>query len=478
MAVTGFAVSEAAAAIAAGQLSSEELVRALIESNAVHKELNAFVALDREKAVSDAREADRLRVSGAALGPLHGVPLSLKDNINLAGYATTAGTPALRSFRPEKDAPVFAALRKGGAIAFGKNTMHELAYGVTSNNAVFGVPKNPFDQNRSPGGSSGGSATAVAAGLAPAAIGTDTGGSVRIPAALCGLWGYRPTTGRWPAADIVPISTTRDTPGPITRSPEDLVLLDRVVTGCDVIRAGALKGLRVGIPKQHFWDRADREIVAICRGALDAIEREGAALVDIDVEDLLAPHFASHMEIPLFEGKAALTAFLEDHKIPLSFAEVVGQVDSPDVRQFLDAQVDPATAVTEKAYSDALEIYRPTLIAAYDRVFVGTEIDVIAFPLCGIAAPLFSESEWVTIDGREYPTFPTLTHNTDVGSNAGIPGISVPVGLTSGGLPVGLGLDAALGRDEDLLALALALGPMFPAFEPPMTSGNRRQIAK
>ncbi len=470
MILTSVTVSDAATAIAKGEFSSEELVRALLDRNDAHGRLSAFVALDHGKAIAEAREADRLRASGIALGPLHGVPLSLKDNINVAGYATTAGTPSLRSFKPERDAPVFGALRKGGAIAFGKNTMHELAYGVTSNNAVFGVPKNPFDPNRSPGGSSGGSAVSVAARLAPAAIGTDTGGSVRIPAALCGLWGYRPTTGRWPSKDIVPISTTRDTPGPITRAPEDIVLLDHVVTGGRRIQARTLKGLRIGIPKQHFWARADSDVAALCMAALDLLGREGAELVDVDVQELLAPHAASHMEIPLFEGRVALTAFLKEHAISLTFADVVEQVDSPDVRQFLQAQLDPATAVSQKAYIEALEIYRPALIAAYDRLFAGTKIDVLAFPTCGVSAPLFSESEFLKIGGETFPTFPALTHNTDVGSNAGIPGLSVPAGLTSAGLPVGLGLDAARGRDEDLLGLALALGPIFPAFDPSLMS--------
>ena len=237
------------------------------------------------------------------------------------------------------------------------------------------------------------------------------------------------------------------------------------VTGATRIQPRALKGLRIGIPKQHFWaSRGSATSPPFAWLLWTCSDGKGRKLVDVDVQELLAPHAASHMEIPLFEGKVALTAFLEEHAIPLTFADVVEQVDSPDVRQFLEAQLDPTTAVSRKAYIEALEIFRPALIAAYDYLFAGNKIDVLAFPTCGVSAPLFSESEFLKIGDETFPTFPALTHNTDVGSNAGIPGLSVPAGLTSAGLPVGLGLDAARGRDEDLLGLALALGHYVPGF--------------
>ena len=208
--------------------------------------LNAFTSLDPEAVLAAARAADRRRRSDGVCGLLHGVPLSFKDNINVQGHATTAGTEALRSYRPDRDAAVTARLRQSGAIVLGKVGMHELAYGATSENPTYGTPRNPFAPDRTAGGSSGGSGAAVGAGLGPVSIGTDTGGSVRVPAAFCGVWGFRPSVGRWPTEGIVPISSSRDTPGPLARSARDLALVDRCVTGTATARR-ALKGLRIGI---------------------------------------------------------------------------------------------------------------------------------------------------------------------------------------------------------------------------------------
>ena len=184
-----------------------------------------------EQVRAAAAAADERRAGGGPLGPLHGVPLALKDNLDTADMPTTGGTPGLRGSRPARNAPVVQRLLDAGAIVFGKANLHELAYGITNNNAGFGAARNPYDRTRIPGGSSGGVGAAVGARIVPGGIGSDTGGSVRVPAALCGIVGFRPTTGRWPQAGIVPISHTRDTAGPMTRSVADCVLLDRVVTG-------------------------------------------------------------------------------------------------------------------------------------------------------------------------------------------------------------------------------------------------------
>ena len=190
------------------------------------------------------------------------MPLALKDNLDTAEMPTTGGTPGLRGHRPKHNAPVVQKLLDAGAIAFGKTNLHELAYGITNNNAAFGAARNPYDRTRIPGASSGGVGVAVAARMAPGGIGSDTGGSVRIPAALCGIVGFRPTTGRWSQAGIVPISHTRDTAGPMTRSVADCALLDHVVTGSALPPAASLKGLRLGVPRAHFWDPLDREVGA------------------------------------------------------------------------------------------------------------------------------------------------------------------------------------------------------------------------
>ncbi|MBX4871019.1 indoleacetamide hydrolase [Rhizobium bangladeshense] len=472
MDLADFSVSEAAAAIAKGKISSRELVQALVARNERFRNLNAFVSLDHDQVLNSGRRADEEKASGFPLGPLYGVPIALKDNINVAACVTTAGTPALRNYKPEKDAPVVSALRKSGAIVFGKNSMHELAYGATSNNPAFGTPQNPFDRNRSAGGSSGGSGAAVGARLVPASIGTDTGGSVRIPAALCGVWGYRPSTGRWPTEDIVPISTSRDTPGPLARSAEDLALLDSAVTGYEKPVLQPLKGLRIGISSHHFWENADEEVADICSRAVAALVSEGALLVEIDTRELLNHHVPSSMAISLYEGKAALTTFLKAHGIPLSFSDVVEQIASSDVREILLAQLDPARSVSRQAYVEATEIHRPALIAAYDRLFAEQRLDVIAFPVCRLPAPLLSRADFVEVGDVTLPMFSALIHNTDVGSNGGVPGLSVPVGLTGSGLPVGLGLDAGRGCDTHLLGIALTLGGLFPAPQPQLIYGS------
>ncbi|MFJ6328002.1 MULTISPECIES: indoleacetamide hydrolase [unclassified Rhizobium] len=466
MTLKEFTLTKASRAMAQGTLGSEELVTDLLKRHANLLSINAFVSLDADRALRDARQADADRASGRVKGPLHGLPIAFKDNINVKGYVTTGGTPSLRSFRPSKNAPIASRLLDAGAIAYGKNGMHELAYGATSDNPAFGAPRNPFDQTRTAGGSSGGSGAAVAARLVPASIGTDTGGSVRIPAAFCGAWGYRPTTGRWPAADVVPISTTRDTPGPVALSAADIVLLDSVVSGAPAITASAVKGVRFGIPHKHFWDMVDHEVAAVCMKALEKLKSEGAEVVEVDSEGLLHPYALSSMPISIYEGKVALSAFLAEHDFLLTFAEVAEQVASPDVRELLLAQLDPATAVSKESYDAATATHLPALKAAYADIFASNRIDALAFPICRMPAPVLNQADMIEINGKPFPIFDALIHNTDIGSAASLPGVSIPAGCTSAGLPVGLGLDYPFGNDAALLGLSLAIDGLFPALSP------------
>jgi mandelamide amidase len=205
-------VAEAAKAIRTGETTAEALADALLARAAAHASLNAFIAFEPDKVRAAAREADRKRAAGTSAGPLHGVPLALKDNLNTADYATTGGTPGLAGNRPKRNAVIVQALLDAGAIVLGKCNLHELAYGITNNNAAFGPARNPYAPDRIPGASSGGTGVAVAARLAPGGIGSDTGGSVRIPAALCGIVGLRPTpdAGRRPASSDL---AHRDTAG-------------------------------------------------------------------------------------------------------------------------------------------------------------------------------------------------------------------------------------------------------------------------
>ena len=224
---------EALSAMAAGDLRAETYAAILLSRAMSLKGLNVLIAQDQDQVLEAARAADKSRARGRRLGPLHGLPLIIKDNINTAALPTTAGTPSLIGNRPQANARVVDALLGAGGIVFGKANMHELAFGITSNNGAFGPVRNPYDTSKIPGGSSGGNAAGVAARFAPAGIGSDTGGSTRIPAALCGVVGFRPTIGRYAGTgtlagvrEVVPIAHTRDTPGPIARSAADVALLD------------------------------------------------------------------------------------------------------------------------------------------------------------------------------------------------------------------------------------------------------------
>jgi mandelamide amidase len=461
-------VLEAASAIHKGDISSEGLCKAVLDRAATCASLNMFTVLDAPLVLEAARSADRERQRGGTLAPLHGVPIALKDNINTAGVTTAAGTPALRDHRPQRDAPVARALFDAGAILFGKVGMHELAFGITSNNAAFGAIRNPYDRTRVPGGSSGGSGAAVAARVVPASIGTDTGGSVRIPSAFCGVWGFRPTLRRWAQAGIVPISSTRDTAGPLARSVADLAALDSVVTAQPIgLVARQLVDVRIGVPRALFWEDTEEETWKLCEAALARLVEAGATLVEADVPDVRALDESCGFPVALFEGHRDLDRYLADEGLALRFADIVAQVASPDVKGILGSLLDPATAIPEEAYRQARHVQRVRLQEAYARYFAERGIDVVAFPTAPLPPPVIGEDETTVLNGRAVPTFLTTVRNTGPGSNAGIPGISAPAGLTSKGLPVGLGLDAPANRDRDLLAIALAVEAVLPKLPEP-----------
>ena len=456
-------VVEAAAAIRAGEITAEGLVAALLQRAKALSALNAFVNLDEAVVLEAARTANLHQASGKALRPLHGVPIALKDNVNTSAFPTSAGTPALRRHRPKANAPVARALVDAGAIVFGKVGMHELAYGITSNNASFGAIHNPFDPKHVPGGSSGGSGAAVGARIVPASIGSDTGGSIRVPAAFCGVLGFRPTVLRWPQAGIVPISATRDTAGPLARKAADLAAIDAVVTSADpALAATPLEGLRIGVPRSHFWEDLEPETARICEAALDTLKHAGTVLVEADLTNIRALNEAVSFTVALYETKRDLDRYLEGEGLSQRFADILAEVTSPDVKAVLASLLDPATAVPEQAYRDAITIHRPKLTDLYRSYFVAQKVTAVVFPTTPLPAPLIGEDETVMLNGCELPTFMTVIRNTDPGSNAGIPGITIPVGVTSGGLPVGLAFDGPFGGDRDLLGLALEMEAVFP----------------
>jgi mandelamide amidase len=299
--------------------------------------------------------------------------------------------------------------------------------------------------------------------MVPASIGSDTGGSVRVPAAFCGVMGFRPTVLRWPQAGIVPISATRDTAGPLARKAEDLAAIDAVITGADASLALAtLKGLRIGVPRSYFWEDLEPETARICEAALDTLAHAGAVLVERDLPGIGAINEAVSFTVALYETKRDLDRYLEGEGLSQRFADIVAEIASPDVKAVLTSLLDPATAIPEQAYREAINTHRPKLIDLYRGYFAAQNVTAVAFPTTPLPAPMIGEDETVMLNGRALPTFLTVIRNCDPGSNAGIPGVSVPVGVTSRGLPVGLEFDGISGGDRDLLGVALALESVFP----------------
>ncbi|MGO9396466.1 MAG: indoleacetamide hydrolase [Xanthobacteraceae bacterium] len=459
-------VAEAAKAIRTGDVKAEALADALLARAAAHASLNAFITLEADKVHAAAREADRRRASGALVGPLHGVPLALKDNLDTAEYPTSGGTPGLAGSRPKRNAVIVQALLDAGAIVLGKCNLHELAYGITNNNAAFGPARNPYAPDRIPGASSGGTGVAVAARIAPGGIGSDTGGSVRVPAALCGIVGLRPTTGRWSQAGIVPISHTRDTAGPMTRSVADCVLLDGIVTGGPIETApAALKGVRIGVPRRHFWENLDVELEQICEGALQRLTDAGVTLVDVDMSEEAALDAEAGFPIALYETVTDLNQYLKEHGAGFDFAGLVAKVASPDVKGILQSLIG-AGAIPEEAYRKSLA-QRSVLQDTYRRHFREYNIAAIIFPTTPAPAAKIGEDETFMLNGHAMPTFATFIRNTGPGSVGGIPGISLPVGLTKSGLPVGMELSGPPASDHEVLAIAAAIEPLLPKLSAP-----------
>ena len=467
VAVAELGVRDAAAAIGAGEITAEALAEALLKRCADSSSLNAFIHLDPDAVRAAARRADAQRQSGQPIGPLHGVPLAIKDNIDTAELPTTGGTPGLKGNRPKHNAPVVQRLLDSGAIVLGKANMHELAYGVTNNNGAFGPARNPYDPSRIPGGSSGGTGVAVAARLAPGGLGSDTGGSVRIPAAHCGITGFRPTLLRWSQRGIVPISHTRDTAGPMARSVADCVLLDGIVTGGPTeLTPARLEGLRVGVPRGYFWENLDAELAQILESTLTKFSAAGAVLVEGDVDDVGALDNAAGFPIALYETVADLNQYLTEHNTGLDFAGLVAQVKSPAVKDIL-ASLLGDMAVPETAYQEGLTKHRPALRETYRRAFREHGVEVIAFPTTPMPPATIGEEDSVLVNGTPVPTFFTYIRNTSPGSVAGIPGLSLPAGMTKGGLPVGLEIDGPEGSDQHVLAIGLALETILPELPAP-----------
>lgn len=458
--------SQALDAMRSGRLRAQDYMQTLLARAERLQDLHSMISLDPAGAMEAARNVDARRARGEVLPPLAGLPIVVKDNINTSALPTTGGTPALRNVRPTANAPTLQRLLDAGAIVMGKANMHELAFGTTTTNfsPFAGFAHNPYDRDRVPGGSSGGTGAAVAARIAPAGLGTDTGGSVRIPAAFCGIAGLRPSVGngggerRYDGSGVLPISRTRDTIGPMARSMRDVALLDAAMSGQPVAQPVALAGLRLGVPAS-FWAGSERQVLAVLDQARQKLRDAGVVLVDVDTPGLAELTERAAFPIALHEAHEDIPAYLRKTGVQgIGLNEINAQVAGPDVKGAMQAVVQDAGA---KGYAAAMGTYRPRMRQLYADYFSKNRLDGMLFPTVPVAAPLIDPVHGMSkirIDGGPaVDTFATTIRNTDPGSTAGIPGITVPAGLTPGGLPVGLAVDGPVGSDARLLGIGMAL---------------------
>ncbi len=441
----------------AGDTNSAAIVADAIARSRQFADLNVFITLDAEGAIAKAEELDLLRAGGEIRGPLHGIPLVVKDNIHVAGMPNTAGTPSLKGFVPAFSNGVVVRLEAAGAIILGKTNLHELAFGITSDNAAFGAVRNPFDASLIPGGSSGGTASAISAGIVPAGLGTDTGGSVRIPPALTGIVGFRPSIGRYPSEAVTPISHTRDTVGLLSRTVSDLIVLDEVIVdNTEPVTAILASEIRLGVPRAFYYQNLDRETTAVIEAALARIREAGVQLIETEIPNIGDLLEMSSFPIALYEVARDLPAYLEEFVTGVDFAELSAAVASPDVRGVFGA-VTGEGGIAEEVYAAAMDA-REQLRKNFRELFANQELDAIIFPTTILPArPIAGSLETVELNGEQVPTFLSYIHNTDPASIAALPGLSLPVGLTVSGRPVGMEIDGPEQSDRRLLAVAITL---------------------
>jgi aspartyl-tRNA(Asn)/glutamyl-tRNA(Gln) amidotransferase subunit A len=437
------------------KLSPVELTRYLLQRIArINPTLNAYITVPEELALQQAKrsESELFRKAGGNKGhldrgPLQGIPISLKDNISTSGVRTTAGSLVLRNFVPSNDAPIVAALKAAGAVILGKTNMHEFAYGTTSNNPHYGPVRNPWDLQRMAGGSSGGAAAALAAGLCYGSIGTDTGGSIRIPASLCGVVGFKPGKNRVNAQDIVPLSPSLDFVGPLARSVIDAALLlepiysrqkgERSLKPRTSTHSG--KTLRLGVPKDFFFDVLSPEVQKSFESALVILKNQASIVKNVSIPLLYETENAGNciawVEATRYHQKLGW--------FPQHSAEY-----GSDVRD----RLQKGTTISAVDFIEGMEL-RDRFVSEFHEAMRAQNLDALVVPTTPIVATKIGE-ESVNISGKSYPTRALLLRLNRPANLAGIPAITLPCGFSENNLPIGLQFIGPANSESYLLQIA------------------------
>lgn len=437
-------ISEVAPKVASGTITSEKLTENCLATIAeLNPKLNAFITVTADAALARARQADKEIAGGRYLGPLHGIPISLKDLIDFEGTATTAGSLVRKNMIAASDAVVTRRLRDAGAVFVGKTNLHEFAFGTTSEDSGFGPARNPHDPSRSPGGSSGGSGIAVATGMSLGSIGTDTGGSIRIPAAACGVVGLKPEWGRISTHGVVPLSRQLDHVGPLAASVADAWMLYNALQAPKarvsmLPEAAVLKGLTFGMPKRYLFDRLDEDVERVLMQTIDLLRSSGATITEVTL-----PHAddIATVYLHLVFGDAA-----EYHAPTL---EARPQDYTPNVR----LRLEMARYVLAEDYIRALR-GKAVITAEIDRALQG--VAALICPALAIPAPPIGAAT-VPIKGGTEAVRSVMLRCTQPFNLSGHPAIAVPCGKTPAELPVGLQLVGHKGRTPALVQAALGV---------------------
>jgi aspartyl-tRNA(Asn)/glutamyl-tRNA(Gln) amidotransferase subunit A len=439
MAAEPHTIATLARALQARETTSEAVTeRCLARIAEQNPSLNAFISVFADEARDRARAADREIEAGRYRGPLHGVPISLKDLLDLRGTTTTAASNVRKGHIAPSDAPAVAHLREAGAVFVGKCNLHEFAFGTTNEDSAFGPARHPVDFNRSPGGSSGGSAISVITGMAFASIGTDTGGSIRIPAAACGVVGLKPGLGEISTAGVVPLSRTMDHVGPLCRSVEDAAIVYDVLRGhgpSDLPQPREVGGMRLGIPREYFLALLDPQVASSFDSACDRLRAAGAVLEDVHIPHAneIAPIYL-HIVLP--EAAAYHAKTLDSRADDYT----------PNVR----LRLEMGRYILAQDYARALR-GREVLRAEVDMALEGH--DALLLPALAIPAPRLGVAT-VKVGGAEEPVRNITLRLTQLFNVTGHPAATLPCGHTFDGLPIGAQLVGQQGGTRELLQVA------------------------